>query len=305
MNKILITTSNFDTEIKQISELKRLGYEIVLNPYKRRLKEDEVASLIGDDVVGIIAGVEPLTQHVMDQAPNLAVISRCGAGMDSVDIEAAKEKKIEVVNTPYGPTKAVAELTIGLILDTLRGISNQDRAIRLSGWERPMGALFGKKTLGVVGYGKIGQLVCQYAEVFGTKIIAYDTFTRPDISFDELLADADIVSLHIPLTAETHHIIDKQALSKMKPSAILINTSRGGLVDEDALHEALKTGEIAGAALDVYEDEPYTGKLVELDNIVLTAHVGSYAKEARIEQEIVAAQNLLDVLQKHQNQKVT
>ena len=168
-----------------------------------------------------------------------------------------------------------------------------------------MGALFGKKTLGVVGYGKIGQLVCQYAEVFGTKIIAYDTFTRPDISFDELLADADIVSLHIPLTAETRHIIDKQALSKMKPSAILINTSRGGLVDEDALHEALKSGEIAGAALDVYEDEPYTGKLVELDNIVLTAHVGSYAKEARIEQEIVAAQNLLDVLQKHQNQKVT
>ena len=304
MSKILITTSSFDTETEQISQLKQLGYEVVLNPFKRRLTEDEVASLMGDDVIGMIAGVEPLTRRVMDAAPNMAVISRCGIGMDSVDVEAAAEKNIEVLNTPDAPTKAVAELTIGLILDVLRGISNQDRAIRQSKWERPMGGLLGKKTLGLIGYGRIGQMVARYAEVFGARVIAHDPFSGQKTSFDELLSDADIVSLHIPYSRENHHIIDAQALSKMKKSAILINASRGGLVDESALYDALKTGDIAGAALDVFEDEPYTGSLTELDNIVLTAHVGSYAKEARVEQEILAAQNLLDALQKKQNQKV-
>lgn len=304
MSKILITTSSFDTDIEQISELKRLGYEVVLNPHKRRLTEVEVASLMEDDVMGMIAGVEPLTRRVMDAAPNMAVISRCGIGMDSVDIEAAAQKNIEVLNTPDAPTKAVAELTIGLILDLLRGISNQDRAIRQSQWDRPMGSLLGKKALGLIGYGRIGQMVARYAEVFGARIIAHDPFGGQKTSFDELLSDADIVSLHIPYTAANHHIIDAQALSKMKQSAILINASRGGLIDEGALYDALKSGGIAGAALDVYEDEPYTGNLTELDNVVLTAHVGSYAKEARAEQEILAAQNLVDALHRHQNQKV-
>lgn len=304
MSKILITTSSFDTEIEPISQLKRLGYEVVLNPYKRRLTEDEVTSLMGDDVIGMIAGVEPLTRRVMDSAPNMVVISRCGIGMDSVDVETAAQKSIEVLNTPDAPTKAVAELTIGLILDVLRGISNQDRAIRQSKWERPMGALLGKKTLGLIGYGRIGQMVARYAEVFGARVIAHDPFSGQKTSFDELLSDADIVSLHIPYTTENHHIINAEALSVMKKSAILINASRGGLVDESALYDALKAGDIAGAALDVYEDEPYTGNLTELDNVVLTAHVGSYAKEARVEQEILAAQNLLNALQKKQNQKV-
>jgi len=304
MSKILITTSSFDTEIEQISQLVQLGYEVVLNPFKRRLTEDEVASLMGDDVIGMIAGVEPLTRRVMDAAPNMAVISRCGIGMDSVDVEAAAQKNIEVLNTPDAPTKAVAELTIGLILDVLRGISNQDRAIRQSKWERPMGALLGKKTLGLIGYGRIGQMVARYAEVFGTRVIAHDPFSAQKTSFEELLSDADIVSLHIPYSRENHHIIDAQAFSKMKKSAILINASRGGLVDESALYDALKAGDIAGAALDVFEGEPYTGSLTELDNIVLTAHVGSYAKEARVEQEILAAQNLLNALPKNQNQKV-
>lgn len=304
MSKILITTSSFDGEIEQISQLEQLGYEVVFNPFKRRLTEDEVASLMGDDVIGMIAGVEPLTRRVMDAAPNMAVISRCGIGMDSVDVEAAAQKNIEVFNTPDAPTKAVAELTIGLILDVLRGISNQDRAIRQSKWERPMGALLGKKTLGLIGYGRIGQMVARYAEVFGTRVIAHDPFSGQKTSFEELLSDADIVSLHIPYSRENHHIIDAQAFSKMKKSAILINASRGGLVDESALYDALKTGDIAGAALDVFEDEPYTGRLTELGNIVLTAHVGSYAKEARVEQEILAAQNLLNALQKNQNQKV-
>ena len=302
MKKILITTSSFNTDIPAIRSLESAGYEIMLNPYKRRLKEEEVKDLLTPDVIGMIAGVEPLTRDVLKSAENLSVISRCGIGMDSVDLSAAKEKNILVTNTPDAPTRAVAELTIGLILDCLRGVPAQDRAIRSNEWVRPMGGLLGARTLGLIGYGRIGKKVAHYAKAFGADIIAYDPMisTADDgtkiASFDDVISEADIISLHIPYTDENKHIIDANTLSKMKQGSILINASRGGLVDEDALYNALQNGPLSAAALDVYEEEPYTGKLRELDNIVLAAHVGSYAAEARAEQESLAAENLLAAL---------
>ncbi len=304
MSKILITTSSFNIDIAEIAALSDMGYEIVLNPYKRKLSEDEIYSLMDSDIIGIIAGVEPLTQSVMNKAPNLRVISRCGIGMDSVDIVAAQKNGIIVSNTPDAPTKAVAELTIGLMLDALRSISHQDRAIRNGQWNRHMGSLLGEKTIGLIGFGRIGKRVAEYAEAFGSKTLAYDPLAGQNASIDEVLSQSDIVSLHIPYSLENKHIINAETLSKMKGGSILINASRGGLIDEDALYSVLQTGKLAAAALDVYENEPYQGKLTELENITLTAHVGSYAREARAEQERLAAQNLLEALQETQNSEV-
>ena len=299
MGKILITTSSFNLETPEIKALQQAGYEIVLNPYGRRLSETEVSELLTPDIVGMIAGVEPLTRDVIENAESLQVISRCGIGMDSVDLDAAKEKGIPVFNTPDAPTKAVAELAIGLMLDCLRGISLQDRTIRNSEWTRPMGNLLGKQTVGLIGFGRIGQKVAEYAAAFGATIIAHDPFAQQTpqlVSLDDLLSQADIVSLHVPYSKENHHLLDEAEISKMKQGSILINTSRGGLVNEDALATALQSRHLASAALDVFEKEPYQGDLAKLDNIVLTAHVGSYAKEARIEQEALAAANLLEGL---------
>ncbi len=296
MQKILITTSSFNLDTGEVKALQDAGYEIILNPYKRRLTEDEVGALLTYDIVGMIAGVEPLTSAVINKAKGLRAIARCGVGMDNVDIEAVKSCGIALSNTPDAPTDAVAELTIGLMLDALRSISLQDRAIRNGQWLRPMGGLLGERVIGIVGLGRIGKKVAQYVSGFGAKIVAYDSFVSGDdrlVGLDELLASADIVSLHMPHDKDNHHIINEASLAKMKRGAILINTARGGLVDEDALALALKGGQLSCAALDVFEDEPYSGALTNLDNVILTAHVGSYAKEAREKQEALAASNLL------------
>ena len=303
MSKILITTSSFNTDTPEIRALEEMGYEIMLNPHGRRLTESEVKELLTPDITAMIAGVEPLTRDVIMGAENLRAISRCGIGMDSVDQDAVKERNITLTNTPDAPTKAVAELTIGLMLDCLRQVPLQDRAMRVQDWVRPMGGLLGVRTIGLIGFGRIGKKVAEYAMAFGAQINAYDPYAQDTmngavthIPFNNLLEKSDIVSLHIPFTEGNKHIIDEAAIKRMKNDAILINASRGGLVDEVALAHALKKGELASAALDVYENEPYTGSLVQLDNIVLSAHVGSYAKESRAEQETLAAANLVECL---------
>lgn len=302
MSKFLITTSSFNLETPEIKALEAAGYEPVLNPYKRRLSEEEVAELLTPEIVGMIAGVEPLTKSVLDGAQNLRAIARCGIGMDSVDIEAANANNIAVTNTPDAPTKAVAELAVGLMLDCLRFAPLQDRSIRAGEWVRPMGGLLGARTVGLIGFGRIGRKVAEYVRGFGAKVIAYDPYATGAeelVSFDELLEQADIISLHIPYSDENKHLIDEKALSKMKKGAVLINTARGGLVDEQALLSALKSEHLSAAALDVFEQEPYKGALCEIENVILTAHVGSYAKESRIEQETLAAKNLLESLNKN------
>lgn len=301
MSKILITTSSFDTEAPEIKNLEAAGFQIVTNPHKRRLTEDEVAELLTPDIIGIIAGLEPLTASVIEGAAGLKVISRCGAGLDNVDMAAADKKGIKVLNTPDAPAKAVAELTMALIFSLMRHIPAQDRAIRAGGWERPMGKLLSEQTAGLIGYGRIGRRVADHLSGFGVKVLAHDPFAK-DFSgakktdLDDLLKNADIISLHMPLTADNNQMVNADFLNKMKPGAVLINTARGELIDENALHDALKSGKLGGAALDVYHQEPYQGPLATLDNIILSAHTGSYAQETRMQQEAEAAQNLLDSL---------
>lgn len=293
MSKVLITTSSFNMETPEIKALQNAGYEVVLNPHKRRLNEQEITELLTPEIEGLIAGLEPLNAGVINGAEGLKVISRCGIGMDNVDMDAAHGKQVKVFNTPDGPTAAVAELAIGLVLDVLRGITRQDRAMRSDGWERPMGGLLGARTLGLIGYGRIGQRVGEIAKSFGSDVLAYDPASTNSASLDDVLSQADIISLHIPYTDDNHHFINAEKLARMKESAILVNTARGGLVDEAAVCQALQSGALSGAAFDVFEEEPYKGPLRDLDNVVLTAHVGSYAKEARERQEAQAAENLL------------
>lgn len=302
MQKILISTSSFGKFDKiPLEILKKKNYELILNPYGRELRENEITELL-NGVDGLIAGTEPITREVIHNARNLKVISRCGIGIDNVDIEAMKERGIRLYRTPEGPALAVAELTLGLILDSLRYISYLNKKIRSGGWEKKMGRLFTGKTVGIVGMGTIGKRLTTFLRPFNCKILARDHV--PDVEFarenninyvnlDELLKESDIVTLHLPLESDTKGLFDRNLFSQMKDGAIFINTSRGKIVDEDDLYDVLREGKIAHACLDVYRNEPYTGKLKELDNVTLTCHIGSYAKEARVKMEEQAVENLL------------
>jgi len=291
--KILCTTSSFNRNL--IPE----GYEYIDNPYKRRLTEKEAEELIElHQPDGIIAGVEPLTREVISKAKKLKVISRCGIGLDSVDMDAASEMGITVTNTPDGPTLAVAELTLGLMLALLRRIHISDTSIREGKWERPIGNLLNGKTVGIIGCGRIGSAVARLLKAFGCNVWGYDKYVNINdymcmVPFESLIAGADIITLHIPYTEETKNIIGERELVALKKGTFLINASRGGLVDEKALYESLKTGALAGAAIDCFNNEPYEGELKELKNVLLTSHIGSYAEEARALQEKQAVDNLL------------
>jgi D-3-phosphoglycerate dehydrogenase len=236
---------------------------------------------------------------VLAGARGLKVVARCGIGLDSVDLAAAGELGIEVTNTPDAPSAAVAELTLGLMLDQLRRISRADRQIRAGQWKPLMGGLLAARTVGVVGYGRIGRRVSKLVQAFGARVLATDAAgVQPDgiaepCALERLLAEADVVTLHMPSQKGAAHFLDAARIGRMKRGAVLVNTARGGLVDEDALAEAIREGRLGGAALDTYEKEPYSGPLAELPQVVLTAHMGSYAEESRGIMEREAADNLL------------
>ena len=301
--KVFVSTSSFARyDASPLEMLEDAGMEVQLNCYGRRLMPDECLGLY-QDIDGLIAGTEALTADILRSARRLKVVSRCGVGTDNIDMKVAQELGIKVVITADAPTQAVAELTIGLMVDLLRGISREDRLVRSGVWQKNMGNLLSGKTLGILGLGRIGKRVVELTSPFNLKHIAWDAF--PDqqfadkyriefVSLDELLGRADIITIHLPYEPELKGIIGERELDLMKGDAFLINTARGGLVDEVALYNGLNEGRIAGAALDVFEQEPYTGPLTELDNIILTSHIGSYAKEARVEMEIQAARNLIE-----------
>lgn len=306
MPKILITTSSFNIDAAEpLGRLKDAGFEIVMNPHGRKLDGNEVEALLSDEVVGMIAGTEPLTRRVLCGAKSLKVVSRCGIGLDSVDIIAAKECGIEVYNTPDAPSSAVAEFTLGLILDVLRRISQADRQIRDGKWKPLMGHLLATRTVGIVGYGRIGRRVAKLVHAFGARVLVTDAAQiKPDgiseiCSLDRLLAEADVVTLHVPFQKVAAYFVDERAIASMKRNAVLVNTARGGLVDENALAVALREGYLSGAALDTFEKEPYLGPLAKLPQVVLTAHMGSYAEEARGIMEREAADNLVKGLATH------
>jgi len=304
-NRILISPTSFGSCGKQPLELlKKENYKVILNPFERKMTSDEVIKL-GKDCIGIIAGIEPLNARVLESLPSLRCISRCGVGTDNIDLKKAKELGIVVRNTPDGPTRAVAELTVGVIFNFLRNISYCDREVRKGKWYKGMGSLLLNKKVGILGLGRIGRKVGELllglgAEVAGADISPdmkwLETNKIPLLTLEELIKESDILCIHISYSEDNRHIIGKKEIESMKEGAYLVNLARGGIVDEDALCQALKSGHLSGAAVDVFEREPYTGPLKELDNVVLTPHIGSYAREARLKMEIQAVKNLLGSL---------
>ena len=306
MKKILTSPSSmgqisnepFDLLIKN-------GYTITNNPYGRKLTEDEVIEL-AKDCIGIVAGVEPLTKRVMDALPNLKCISRVGVGMDSVDLEYAREKGIIVVNTPDGPTRSVAELTLAITISLLRKIPQADAAMKQHKWKKQIGNLILDKQIGIIGLGRIGRKVAELFRGLKNPVIGFDPYADETwakengvelASFEEVLAQADILTLHIPGNKDKSPVISTNEISIMKDGAFLINISRGGVVDETALYEALKSNKLKGSAVDVYTHEPYDGPLCDLDNIILTPHLGSYAAEGKLKMEIDACMNLINTIE--------
>ncbi len=284
----------------QLSDLRNAGVEVKLNPFAARLTEEQVIDLLGTNTIGLIAGLEPLTKNVLQAAKSLKVIARVGTGLDSVDLVAAKELEIAVLNTPDAPTKAVAELTIAHILGLLRHVSQADRQVRAGVWKGLMGSLLETKTVGIVGFGRIGKRVATLIAAFGASVIISDAQVKSsdfeNVGLDELCTRSDIVSLHLPYSQATHHIIDEKRMNLMKKGSFIVNISRGGLVDEAMLLVALKSGHLAGAALDCFEQEPYEGELRNLESVQITAHMGSYARETRDLMEQEASRLLVNAL---------
>lgn len=303
--KVLTSPSSFGKEGPEPVELLRENnFEVINNPYGRKLTENEVISL-ASGCVGIVAGVEPLTASVLASLPTLKVISRVGVGMDSVDLEYAKKTGISVLNTPDGPTRAVAELTLAMTMSLLRKIPQADANMKQKVWKKETGnLLFGKK-IGVIGLGRIGKMVAEMFRNLGNPVTGYDLF--PDEkwsaeksiklgSFQSVLEESDIITLHIPAKKDKSPTISTRELAMMKEGAFLINIARGGVVDENALYESLITNKLIGAAIDVFSEEPYNGPLCELSNVVLTPHLGSYATESKLRMEIDAVENLIKTL---------
>lgn len=307
MGKIILTAPSSFGKISEepFRLLKEAGFNFINNSYGRKLSEEEVIYLAAD-CVGIVAGVEPLTAQVMNALPKLKCISRVGVGMDNVDLEYAKQRGITVVNTPDGPTRAVAELTLAMTMSLLRRVPQADANMKQKKWKKEIGnLLFGKK-VGVIGLGRIGKMVAGQFLGLGNQVIGFDL--DPDkkwahrkgvvlTTFDEVIKNADILTLHIPGNKDKIPIISEKELRQMKQGSFLINIARGGVVDEDALYQALISKRLAGAAVDVFLKEPYDGPLCDLENIILTPHLGSYAAECKLKMEIDAVQNLVSALE--------
>lgn len=285
-----------------LESLKAAGVEVEINDLGRKITTKELADKISDADC-LIAGTEIIDASVFDKAPNLKLIARVGIGLDGVDLIEARKRGIKVTYTPDAPAPAVAELTIGLMLQLARriGVSNID--LRNGKWIRHFGYRLSEMTIGIIGSGRIGSRVVRRLAAFGSPRILINSLERDDaispdlklewVGKDFLYQNSDIISLHLPLTQLTNNMIAEAELNMMKPNCMIVNTSRGGIVNEKDLYHALKNNVISQAAVDVFLDEPYYGPLTELDNCFLTAHLGSMSYDCRSRMEIEAAQEVV------------
>lgn len=262
---------------------------------------DELLSRVKDKDALISVITDKVTKELLAAADRLKLVANIAVGYDNIDVPAAKARGVIVTNTPDVLTEATAELTWGLILSAARRITEGDRLIRRHGWKGwaldfMLGSELRGKQLGIIGRGRIGRAVAAKAPAFGMRAV----FAKHDLSLDELLISSDVISIHTPMTPETRHMIDRRALARMKRTAILVNTSRGPVVDEEALAWALKERLIAAAGLDVYEREPVVHEaLLGLENVVLAPHLGSATRETRTAMIELAVNNVLAVLSGH------
>lgn len=306
--KILVTPTSFQpgSGNPALETLQSVYPDLVFNPAKRPLTEDELIPLL-QDCDGYIAGLDFVTEKVLRACKKLKVVSRYGVGFDRVDIAAAKELGIAVTNTPGVNSEAVAELSMALILSLVRRVPYLDTQTKANQWIRSTGTELAGKTLGIVGLGAIGKIVARCAKGFDMKVIAYDPYIQETYctehgigirDLDTLIREANVISLHLPLNDQTYHIIDKAAIEKMQTGTIVVNASRGAIIDEDAAYDALLSGQLGGLGLDAFENEPPTdSKLLTLNNVVATPHTGAHTAEATLKMANASVANLIDVLE--------
>jgi len=309
--KVLITPKSYHHYKDQAYALLRSkGYEPLENRTGRTLTGDEIVELAGEGVVGIIVGVDPMPASVLERLKDMRAISKYGMGVDNIDTVRAAELGMQVRAAKGTNNVSVAELAVGLLFAVSRHIPEMASEVKSGGWGRVMGRELTGKRLGLVGGGQIGMEVAKRAVGLQMEVTVYDPFLKEDAfagqtgmtlerDLDRLFADSDYVSLHVPATEETHHLINERTLSLMRPSAFLINTSRGELIDEEALCEALTAGKLAGAASDVYSSEPPLpgSKLAGLPSFILTPHTGAYTHEAIEKMVLRSTENLLEMLE--------
>lgn len=300
--KLFVSTHPFSSTSPIPKQLvKENGIELSLNKHGRKNTSEELAQVIKDAEV-LIAGTEKITEEVLKNAPNLKLISRVGIGLDGIDFDLCEQYGIRVAYTPDAPTMAVAELCVGMILDLARQVTITDKNIRKGIWKRHMGTLLYGKTVGILGMGRIGKSLIYLLSPFNVNFKVYDTV--PDLAYGrlhkvafvskgELLKTSDIISVNVPLKEDTKDYIGMHELKQMQSHAIIVNTARGGIVNENDLYRALKENIIAGAGVDVFEEEPYEGNLRELDNCLLTCHMGASTIDSRTDMEVQAIEEAI------------
>lgn len=284
------------------------GVEVRQNTLGRRLRREEMTTLL-QGANAVLAGVEPYDGETLAALPHLRCISRCGAGTDSIDLGAARRQGIAVYTTPEEVVEPVAQLTVALLLALARRLPQHLEAARAGRWEKHTGVLLSEWTVGLVGFGRIGRAVERFLRPFGPRLLVTDPALSPDdapetvtrIELGALLAASDAVSLHASQPSDAGPLLGRQELALMKRGSYLVNTARGRLVDEAALYDALRSGHLAGAALDVFGEEPYTGPLAQLPQVICTPHVASLTRASRAAMERRCARNVLDWLAKSDN----
>ncbi len=304
LNQSVLICDHVNPTLKGI--LEKNGLKVTYEP---EITPEQIAEKIGNFQVVVVRGRTKLSRELIEKADKCKIIARVGVGLDNIDQEAAKEKNIRVINAVEGATTAVAELVIGLMLSMAREIPRADREIRNGNWIKKelAGSELKGKYLGIIGLGNIGKRLGRLTRALNMNIIGYDVVPIDEefskevglmkADLDTLLSSADYVSLHVPLLDSTHHMINAEKLKLMKNTARIINTSRGGVIDEEALYNSLKEGNIAGAALDVFEVEPATGnRLTTLPNFIATPHMGAQTKEAQLLAANIIAEKIIQVL---------
>lgn len=294
-NKILIGPSSFgEKDSGPFTKLLEHGFEVINNPYRRKLTYSELKQLLVG-AVGLIAGLETINRDIMQES-SLKVISRCGVDISNIDLEAAKELGIIIKNTPDAPTIAVAEMTLGALIGLMRMLPAMNQNLHDKKWDKRIGVqLCGKKVL-IIGFGRIGRYVARLLRPFNVELLAVDPALKgeieqvPIVSLQEALPQADIITLHVSGIAK---VLGKREISLMKEGVFILNSARGGVIDEESLLHAIKNGKVAGAWIDTFTEEPYSGTLTDCPQVILTPHVGSYTMECRKRMEMETVDNLI------------
>jgi len=302
---ILVTLSTFSAYSEEpLRLLKKSGFTFLTNPHGRRMKPSEVVEL-GRSCRGLVAGVEKYAAETLAQLPNLRCISRCGSGIDSIDLAEARRRGIAVLNTPDEPIVAVAELTLAMMLALLRQLPKVNSLTRQRKWQRVTGNLLAGKIVGIIGLGRIGRRVAELVQAFDATVIGVEPFPDNDwvrkhgvelLDLPTLLAHADVVSVHASALGQYALRLGPAELAEMKQGAWLINMARGDMVDDVALSEALAAGRLSGAGLDVFPQEPYHGPLCDSDRVVLSPHQATLTVETRTGMEMRAVENVVHYL---------